>query len=406
MVEINDCNVIHTACLLRIYINTFTVFRTGFAEELYVPRGNIMKRTLGLVLSAVVALSLAACGSSSTETTAAAAAEETYASEEAAEEASEEAADESGKTVNTKDTIQVGFVQLLDMQDSDDAYKGIEEAIDEASLSDKIIIDRQSASGDAPTMSTIIQGFVDNDYDLIVPILTPPTQAAVSICGGETPIIFASVVDPVYSKIMPDWNTVDPANLATGTSNTIPADLIIETANKITPVEDGKKICIMYNTSQNNAECTMEAAKAYCEEKGYDYDVVGYADVTDAVTQAQGLSKDDYAYVYVALDSVIAASFNQLGQALTELGIPVYGAADAMTKGGAFCSYGVDYDTVGRMTGEMIVDWYNGKALEDMPCSRYSDFTLVINEDVQKALGIELPEDLASEATYVNTVAK
>ena len=310
----------------------------------------------------------------------------------------------SAETVNTKETLQVGVVQLVDMVDSDNAYDGMLATIAEAGLADKIIVDRQSAAGDAGTMTTIIQGFVDEGYDLIVPILTPPAQAAVNICGGDIPIIFMSVVDPVYSKIVPDWDSVDPNYLATGTSNTIPADLMIETANDITPIGEGEKICIMYNTSQNNAQCTMEAAATYCDSMGYAYDVVGYTDVPDSVTQANALNPDDYAYVYVSLDSVIAANFNQLGETLTEMGIPVYGVADAMTRGGAFCSYGVDYTIVGNMTGEMIVEWYNGKPLEEMPCRRYSEFSLVINSDVQEALGITLPEEYAAQANYVNTV--
>ena len=108
-------------------------------------------------------------------------------------------------------------------------------------------------------------------------------------------------------------------------------------------------------------------AAAYCDSKGYAYATVGYADITDAVTQAQALEAAGCAYVYVTLDSVIASNFNQLGQTLAEKGIPVYGAADSMTMGGAFCSYGVDYETVGKMTADMVIEWYNGKALRKCP---------------------------------------
>lgn len=342
-----------------------------------------MKKLVALMLSLMMVLALAGCGGG--------------------DQPAQNGGETTTGTVNEKDVIDVGFVQLVDMTDATQMHDSFIQTIADAGLADKINIHFESASGDAATMSTIIQGFVDNGYDLVVPMLTPPTQAAVSICGGETPIIFMSVVDPVYSKIMPDLNTVDPANLATGTSNTIPADLIIETAEAITPLPEGKKICIMYNTSQNNSECTMQAAKAYCEAQSIPYEVIGYADVTDAITQAQALSADEIGYVYVTLDSIIAANFNQLGQTLTDMGIPVYGAADAMTHGGALCSYGVDYATVGEMTANMVIDWYNGKALEDMPCQQYSNFTLVINSDVQEALGITLPEDYAAQATYVTT---
>ena len=62
----------------------------------------------------------------------------------------------AAETVNTKETIKVGVVQLVDMADSDSAYEGMLATIAEAGLSDKIIVERQSAAGDAGTMTTII----------------------------------------------------------------------------------------------------------------------------------------------------------------------------------------------------------------------------------------------------------
>lgn len=309
---------------------------------------------------------------------------------------------ESEGTVNTKEEINVGFIQLVDMADATEMHDSFMARLEEKGYADKINVDFVDAAGDATAMSVGLQKFVDEEVDLIVPMLTPPTQAAVSMDSG-IPIIFMSVVDPVYSKIMSDWETVN--NLATGTSNTIPADLIMETAFDITPLEEGKKVCILYNSSQNNAQCTMEAASKYLDEQGVDYVVKEYTDVATAVQVAQSLDPEEIGLVYTALDSMIAANYNQVGEALTELGIPSYGAADAMTKGGALCSYGVSYTVVGEMTADMVIEWFDGKALEDMPCQQYSDFQLIINSDVQEALGIELSEENAAAATYVNTVA-
>ena len=305
-------------------------------------------------------------------------------------------------TVNEKEEIKVGFIQLVDMVDATQMRESFQDRLDEEGYGDKIVVDYQDAAGDVNTMASALQKFVDNEVDLIVPMLTPPTQAAVSMDSG-IPIIFMSVVDPVYSKIMEDLETVN--NLATGTSNTIPADLIMETAFDITPLEEGKKAGILYNSSQNNSQCTMEAACNYLDEKGIEYQVKEYTDVATAVQAALSFDPDEIGFVYSTLDSIIASNFNQVGEALIELGIPCYGAADAMTTGGAFCSYGVDYGIVGEMTADMVIDWYNGTALEDMPCQQYSDFRLIINSDVQEALGIELSEENTEAATFVQTVA-
>ena len=305
-------------------------------------------------------------------------------------------------TVNEKEEIKVGFIQLVDMADATQMRESFQARLDEEGYGDKIVADYQDAAGDVNTMASALQKFVDNEVDLIVPMLTPPTQAAVSMDSG-IPIIFMSVVDPVYSKIMEDLETVN--NLATGTSNTIPADLIMETAFDITPLEEGKKVGILYNSSQNNSQCTMEAACKYLDEKGIGYQIKEYTDVATGVQAAQSFDPDEIGFVYSTLDSIIASNFNQVGEALIELGIPCYGAADAMTTGGAFCSYGVDYGIVGEMTADMVIDWYNGTALEDMPCQQYSDFQLIINSDVQEALGIELSEENTEAATFVQTVA-
>ncbi|MDO5425441.1 MAG: ABC transporter substrate-binding protein [Eubacteriales bacterium] len=305
-------------------------------------------------------------------------------------------------TVNTKEEINVGFIQLVDMADATEMYEAFTAQLEEKGYGDKIHIDFVDAAGDTTAMATGLQKFVDEEVDLIVPMLTPPTQAAVSMDSG-IPIIFMSVVDPVYSKIMSDWETVN--NLATGTSNTIPADLILETAFDITPLEEGKKVCIIYNSAQNNSQCTMEAACTYLDEQGVDYIVKEYTDIATAVQVAQSIDPSEVGIVYSTLDSTIASNFNQVGEALTEAGIPSYAAADAMTKGGAFCSYGVSYTVVGQMTADMVIEWFDGKALEDMPCQQYSDFELIINSDVQEALGIELSEEYSEAATFVETVA-
>ncbi len=347
-------------------------------------------QAVALAAAAVLSVSmLAGCSSSSSE-------------EQSSDEQVETEGEEGTKTVNTKENITVGLVQLVDMKDAEEMRAAFLAEIEAQGLSDNISVEVIDAAGDTSAMVSGIQKFVDEGVDVLVPMLTPPTQAAVGLESG-IPIIFMSVVDPVYSKIMADWDTVN--NLATGTSNTIPADLLIDTALDITPLEDGKIITVIYNSSQNNSQCTMEAACEYLDSLEIEYEVKEYTDVATAVQVAQAIDPAKTGIVYATLDSIIASNFNQIGEALEEKGIPSYAAADAMTQGGAFCSYGVSYPIVGQMTAQMVIDWYNGTALEDMPCQRYSEFSLIVNEDAMNALGITLSDEYAAKAQYVTTIA-
>lgn len=303
--------------------------------------------------------------------------------------------------VNSKRTINVGYIELFAIPDSTAAYEGMRDRIHEKKLENRIRLTHRTAAGSMDALNTILEEYRTGDYDVIVPILTPPAQAAAELFDGEKPIIFSSVVDPVFTRLMPNLDTVDPRISATGVANAIPADLILGTAERLTP-SDGKKILILYNTTQTNAVSTKEDAKAYAESAGIPYDVQSYSSMGEFLALG-GTISNEYAYVYVALDSSVISNFTGFSSALASRGIPLYGATDAMARVdyGVLCTYALDYHEIGQMTADMIIEWYNGTPLRDLPCERYDDFRLVINQETAETLGVSIPQDLASQAEFV-----
>ncbi|MCQ2437545.1 MAG: substrate-binding domain-containing protein [Clostridia bacterium] len=280
------------------------------------------------------------------------------------------------------ETVNVGFVQLIDMADATKMYDGFMATIEASGLD--INVDFQDASGDQTAMATMLQSFVDKEYDIVVPMLTPPAIAAAAICE-DIPMVFMSVTEPVYAHLLDAMDA--PTAMRTGTSNRIPAELSLACAEALTPA-DGKTCVIMYNADQVNAVATKDGAVAYCEENGIAYREEAYTDINTALQIAQSLSADDTAYVYVALDSTIANNFNQVGEALKEAGIASYTAADAMVTGGGAFSFSIDYTNIGVMTANMVIDYVNGTSLDQMPVQRVEDFNLVYNTEVIEVLGV------------------
>lgn len=300
--------------------------------------------------------------------------------------------------------VNVGFIQLIDMNDATIMNEAFKKELSDKGYDEKIVVTYKDAAGDQGAMSTAIQGFISNGVDLIIPQLTPPAMAVANATADtDIPMIFMSVTEPVASGIIEDFDK--PGTKATGTSNKIPADLTLSAAMEITPLKDNQKAIIMYNTSQDNAKVTKEAAVKYCEENSIPYEVKSYEDANTALQVAQSLNKETAGFVYVCLDSVIANSFNQVADALVKAGIPSYNPADAMVQTGGFCSYSVDYSKIGKMTADMVIDWYNGKKIEDMPVQILDEFNFVVNKTTMEALNITLPEKYESSANYVETAA-
>lgn len=169
------------------------------------------------------------------------------------------------------DTAKVAVVQLVDNDAFTEMIDSFENKLTEL-YGDGVTYDVKNAQGDMSTLNSIASELKTADYDLVVPIVTPATQAVVN-AGVTAPVVFISVTDPVAAGIMGDM--AKPDKNATGTSNIVPVDEIFTLAGKLTP--DVKNIGILYCSGEKNAALTAEKAKAYLDTTDYTYEEVTVA---------------------------------------------------------------------------------------------------------------------------------
>ena len=120
-----------------------------------------MKKYLALLLALVMIFALAACGGGSDAP------------------ATDVPTDTPETDSPVAETYTIGICQLMQHDALDAATRGFRDAVTEA-LGDAVTFDEQNAQGDSATCSTIVTGFVANDYDLIMANATPALQAAMS----------------------------------------------------------------------------------------------------------------------------------------------------------------------------------------------------------------------------------
>ena len=144
-----------------------------------------MKKLAALLLAATMCVSVTACGSSTKEDTSAA--DNTTAEDTAEEESASDSA-ASDKVFN------IGICQLVQHEALDAATKGFEDALVEEFGEDGVKFDEQNAQGDSNTCSTIINGFVSNNVDLILANATASLQAAAA-GTNEIPILGTAVTE-------------------------------------------------------------------------------------------------------------------------------------------------------------------------------------------------------------------
>ena len=157
---------------------------------------------------------------------------------------------------------QVTVVQLVDNDAFTEMIESFENRLTELT-GGKAEYTVRNAQGDMSTLNTIAAELKTADTDLIVPIVTPATQAVVN-AGPEAPVVFISVTDPVSSGVMTDMAA--PDKNATGTSNVVPVDEIFKLARELTP--DLSTVGILYCSGEQNAVVTAEKAKTYLDGEG------------------------------------------------------------------------------------------------------------------------------------------
>lgn len=290
------------------------------------------------------------------------------------------------ETPAAADTAKVAIVQLVDNAAFTEMIDSFEDKLTE--LTDGAVsFEVKNAQGDMSTLNSIAAELKSSDYDLIVPIVTPATQAVVN-AGGSTPVVFISVTDPVAAGILDDLSA--PNKNATGTSNIVPVDEIFTLAKKLTP--EVETMGILYCSGEQNAVLTAEKAKRYLDSIGMAYQEVTVASSNEVQQAAQSLASQVDA-IYIPIDSTVQSAMPQVVAAATEAGIPVYGSDPVMVASGALACVSVSNTQLGERSAEMAYEILQGKAVSDVPAEAMEEFRYVLSQSAADALQITLPTD-------------
>ncbi len=311
-----------------------------------------MKKILVLLMTAVMAMSLCACGS------------------------------------KKDDVYTVGICQLVQHDALDAATKGFKDALIEEFGEDGVKFDEQNAQGDANTCSTIINGFVSSDVDLILANATPALQAAAA--GTDTiPILGTSVTEYGVALELDNFDGTVGRNIS-GTSDLAPLDGQADMLHELFP--DAKNVGLLYCSAEANSQYQVDTIKTYLEDMGYTCTYYSFADSNDlssVVTKAA----DSSDVIYVPTDNTVAANTEIIKNICMPAKVPVVAGEEGICAGCGVATLSISYYDLGYATGKMAVKILKGESkVEEMPIEYAPNFTKKYNADICEQLGITIPD--------------
>ena len=323
-----------------------------------------MKKLISLVLAAVMALSLVACGS-------------------------------GNKDKDTGDkTYKVGVVQLVQHEALDAATKGFTDALKEA-LGDKVEVFEKNASGDSNNCSTIVNGFISDKVDLIMANATPALQAAAS-ATSTIPILGTSVTDYATALEIADWTGTVGGNIS-GTSDLAPLDKQAAMLQELFP--NAKKVGMLFCSSEPNSKYQVDEVTKLLSAAGITCTEYTFTDSNDVSSVTQKAC-DDSDVLYIPTDNTAASNTEAIANVVLAAGTPVIAGEAGICKGCGVATLSIDYYELGKITGQMAAKILTGEAdISTMPVEFAPTATKQANMANCEKLGITVPADYTALAT-------
>lgn len=292
----------------------------------------------------------------------------------------------------SSEKFQIGVIQFTEHAALDSAYQGFEEGLKEAGLD--CDIELISAQNDQSTCTTIATKFVNDGKDLILAIATPAAQAV----AGQTediPILVTAVTDPASAGLVN--SNEEPGCNVSGTSDATPVEAQIELLQQLIP--DAKTVGVLYCSAEQNSEFQLEQTRQACEAAGLELEEFSVSS-TNEIQQVTESMVGKVDVIYTFTDNTISANMPTVTMIATENGIPCIVGEEGMVDGGGLATYGINYETLGKMTAKQAVRILkDGEDISKMPIEfmSESDCELKINEEAAKELGITIPKDLIAQ---------
>ena len=340
---------------------------------------NNLKKIMAILTAIAMLAAMTACGSSGASTSAPA---EASAAAEASTPAEAPAEEPAGETYN------IGICQLVQHEALDAATQGFKDALTEK-LGDKVTFDEQNASGDSANCSTIINGFLSGDVDLILANATAPLQAAAA-ATSEIPILGTSVTDYASALEISDWSGTVGNNIS-GTSDLAPLDQQAAMIKELFP--DAKKVGLLYCSAEANSVYQCTEMEKYLKDEGYEVEWFAFTDTNDvtSVTESACSASD---VIYIPTDNTAASNTEAIANVVLPAGIPVVAGEEGICGGCGVVTLSISYYDLGYATGEMAYEiLVNGADVKTMPVQYAAEVTKKYNAANCEALNITVPDD-------------
>jgi len=285
-----------------------------------------------------------------------------------------------------KSQTRIAFVAFSNSSSVDDTEKGIRDVIQELGLDEQVQLDVYNAQNDMTVVSSIVDNIKAKNYDIIMPVCTPTSQAVFNKIK-DRPIVFSLVADPVFAGLGSSFEQ-HPDNIS-GISVMADFELTLQLVKDILP--DSKQIGSLFNPAEANSVASKLQLEKAAKNVGLELialPISNPGEISDATLSL--LSKDIDAICQIA-NNLTASSYAGILNEVNKTSMPYFCFMAAQANDGAFLSVSRDYYQNGRDAMHLAKQVIEGVSLADIPFRLVGKTEVVLNESTAKRIDLSIP---------------
>ena len=257
----------------------------------------------------------------------------------------------------------------------------------------KILV--ENANGDLAAVNSILDKFLMEGVDVVVPISTACTQTTINRVK-DRPVVFATVANPFIIKA----GSSDTEHLpnVTGVYGWTPMDDTLRMVRKILP---GKiRIGCIWDQAQSNSVFNSDLLRKAAEkEEGVTFMGANISSTSEVYEAALGLVNKGIDFFVLSPDNLVYSAFESVVKAAGMKKVPIAVSDVECLSKGALLAYGYDYSISGVQAAHLVDRILKGEDPAKIPFERYKKITLGINTRVAEQIGIQVPGEIMARAT-------
>ena len=285
----------------------------------------------------------------------------------------------------------IGICQQMTHPALDAATQGFKDALIAQLGEENLTFKAQDAGGEQVNCTTIMDGFVAENVDLILANATWPLQAAAS-ATSTIPVLGTSITDYATALNITDWNGTVGGNIS-GTSDLAPLDQQAAMIKELFP--DTETVGLLFCSAEPNSVYQVTEVARYLQEMGIASQMFAFADANElpSVTQT---ACDNSDVIYIPTDNTAATYTENIANVVIPAGVPVICGEANVCKGCGVATLSIDYYDLGYATGLMAAKILKGEAdIATMPVKFAPQVTKMYNAANCETLNIQIPEGYA-----------